>query len=198
MNYPSLSGTQVARDYVEFPSQLNENYLTTPEVLAMLVDADGRPMPPEVIARIHKAHTFNQGFDTVELLASAIVDMQLHLQSDAPVDMRAFERAALDKLGMPPEIVMRHRIPQFGHIFAGEVYAAGYYGYVWAEVLDHDAFEAFTEADGPYDPATAKRLHDDILSVGNTVDPADAYRAFRGRDAKVDAYLRDHGFPVPA
>ena len=198
VNYPSLSGTQVARDYVEFPSQLNENYLTTPEVLAMLVDADGRPMPADLIARLHQAHTFNQGFDTVELLASAIVDLQLHLEGDKPIDTRAFEKTALEKLGMPPEIVMRHRIPQFGHVFAGEGYAAGYYGYVWAEVLDHDAFEAFTEAGGPYDPTVAKRLHDDILAVGNTVDPADAYRAFRGRDAKVDAYLRDHGFPVPA
>ncbi|HWE44446.1 MAG TPA: M3 family metallopeptidase [Caulobacteraceae bacterium] len=198
VHYPSLSGTQVARDYVEFPAQLNENYLTTPEVLAMLVDADGRPMPAELIARIQKAHTFNQGFDTVELLSSAIVDLRLHLEGETPVDMRAFEKTVLDKLGMPSEIVMRHRIPQFGHIFAGEAYAAGYYGYVWAEVLDHDAFEAFTEAGGPYDAPTAKRFHDDILSVGNTVDPADAYRAFRGRDATVDAYLRDHGFPVSA
>ncbi len=196
VNYPSLSGTQVARDYVEFPSQLNENYLTTPEVLAMLVDADGHAMPADLIARIHKAHTFNQGFDTVELLASAIIDLQLHLEGEAPIDTRAFEKTALENLGMPSEIVMRHRIPQFGHVFAGEGYAAGYYGYVWAEVLDHDAFEAFTEAGGPYDATTAKRLHDDILSVGNTVDPADAYRAFRGRDAKVDAYLRDHGFLV--
>jgi peptidyl-dipeptidase Dcp len=198
VNYPSLSGTQVARDYVEFPSQLNENYLTTAEVLALLVDVNGRPLPPDLVAKIAKAHTFNQGFDTVELLASAIVDLQLHLQGDAPIDTRAFEKTALEKLGMPHEIVMRHRIPQFGHIFAGEAYAAGYYGYVWAEVLDHDAFEAFTEAGGPYDAATAKRLHDAILSVGNTVDPEDAYRAFRGRDAKVDAYLRDHGFPLPA
>jgi peptidyl-dipeptidase Dcp len=198
VQYPSLAGTQVDRDYVEFPSQLNENYLTTPEVLKMLVNAKGEPMPPALVAKIERAHTFNQGFDTVELLASAIVDMQLHLEGDKPVDTKAFEKTALDKLGMPAEIVMRHRIPQFGHIFDGEGYAAGYYGYVWAEVLDHDAFEAFVEAGNPYDAATAKRLHDDVMSVGNTVDPADAYRAFRGRDPKVDALLRDHGFPVPA
>ncbi|HEY3813273.1 MAG TPA: M3 family metallopeptidase [Caulobacteraceae bacterium] len=196
VNYPSLSGTQVARDYVEFPAELNENYLSTPEVLALLVDAGGKPMPPDLIARIAKAHAFNQGFDTVELLASAIVDLQLHLQGEAPIDPHAFEKTALANLGMPSEIVMRHRIPHFGHIFAGETYAAGYYGYVWAEVLDHDAYEAFVEADNAYDPVVAKRLHDDILAVGNTVDPAKAYRAFRGRDAKVDAYLRDHGFPV--
>ncbi len=199
VNYPSLSGTQVDRDFVEFPSQLNEHWLSTPEVLKFLVDDRGEPMPPALIARINRAHAFNQAFDTVELLASAIVDMELHQTTgDQPVDPRAFEKVTLEKLGMPSEIVMRHRIPQFDHVFAGEGYAAGYYGYLWAEVLAHDAFEAFTEASGPWDPAVAQRLHDDILSVGNTVDPADAYRKFRGRDPKVDALLRDHGFPVSA
>ena len=198
VTYPSLSGTAVDRDYVEFPSQFNENYLTTPEVLnRFLVNAQGKPMPPELIAKINKAHTFNEGFDTVELLASAIVDMRLHLEGDKPVDAKAFEKKVLAELGMPPEIVMRHRIPQFGHVFQGEGYAAGYYGYIWAEVLDHDAFEAFEQAGDPYDPATAKRMHDEVLKVGNTVDPAEAYRRFRGRDPKVDALLRDHGFPVP-
>ncbi|MBS0297202.1 MAG: M3 family metallopeptidase [Proteobacteria bacterium] len=198
VTYPSLSGTAVDRDYVEFPSQFNENYLTTPEVLnRFLVNAQGQPMPPALIAKINKAHTFNEGFDTVELLASAIVDMRLHLEGDKPVDTKAFEKKVLGELGMPSEIVMRHRIPQFGHVFQGEGYAAGYYGYIWAEVLDHDAFEAFEQAGDPYDPATAKRMHDEVLKVGNTIDPAEAYRRFRGRDPKVDALLRDHGFPVP-
>ena len=126
------------------------------------------------------------------------MDMKLHLAGATKIEPHAFEKATLAELGMPSEIVMRHRIPQFGHIFAGEGYAAGYYGYLWAEVLDHDAYEAFTEASGPYDPAVAKRFHDDILSVGNTVDPAVAFRNFRGRDPKVGAWLRDKGFPVPA
>jgi peptidyl-dipeptidase Dcp len=198
VTYPSLSGTAVDRDYVEFPSQFNENYLTTPEVLnRFLVNAEGKPMPAALIAKINKAHTFNEGFDTVELLASAIVDMRLHLEGDKPVDTKVFEKQVLGELGMPSEIVMRHRIPQFGHVFQSEGYAAGYYGYIWAEVLDHDAFEAFEQTGDPYDPATAKRLHDEVLKVGNTVDPAEAYRRFRGRDPKVDALLRDHGFPVP-
>jgi peptidyl-dipeptidase Dcp len=126
------------------------------------------------------------------------MDMKLHLAGATKIDPKAFEKATLAELGMPSEIVMRHRIPQFGHIFAGEGYAAGYYGYLWAEVLDHDAYEAFTAASGPYDPAVAKAFHDKILSVGNTVDPAVAFRNFRGRDPKVGAWLRDKGFPVPA
>jgi peptidyl-dipeptidase Dcp len=126
--------------------------------------------------------------------------MKLHLAGDAPIDAKAFEKSTLDELGMPSEIVMRHRIPQFGHVFSGEGYAAGYYGYLWAEVLEHDAFEAFEEAGNPYDPATAKRFHDTIMSVGNTVDPAQAFRNFRGRDASPDALLRFRGFapPLPA
>jgi peptidyl-dipeptidase Dcp len=185
VTYPTIAGTNVARDFVEFPSQFNEHWITTPEVLKFLVDANGKPIPPELVAKIHRAHTFNEGFSTVETQASAIVDMKLHLAGDTPVDPRAFEKATLAELGMPSEIVMRHRIPQFG-----------YYGYLWAEVLDHDAFAAFTEAGGPYDKAVAKRFHDDILSVGNTVDPAVAFRNFRGRDPRPDALLKDHGFPV--
>jgi peptidyl-dipeptidase Dcp len=133
----------------------------------------------------------------VEQLASALVDMKLHLAGETPIDPHAFEKATLAELDMPSEIVMRHRIPQFGHVFSGEGYAAGYYGYMWAAVLDHDAYEAFTEAGGPWDKTVAKRLHDDIMSVGNTVDPAVAFRNFRGRDPKADALLRDKGFPVP-
>lgn len=194
VTYPSLSGTRTARDFVEFPSQINENWLPTPEVLNFLVNQKGEKLPAGLVAKIEKAKTFNEGFKTTEFLASAIVDMKLHLAGADVGDMRAFEKKTLDELGMPQEIVMRHRIPQFGHIFSGEGYAAGYYGYLWAEVLDHDAFEAFTEAGGPYDPAVAKRLHDTIMSVGNTIDPAEAFRNFRGRDPRPDALLRARGF----
>jgi peptidyl-dipeptidase Dcp len=194
VTYPSLSGTRTARDFVEFPSQINENWLPTPEVLKFLVNQKGEKLPASLIAKIEKAKTFNEGFKTTEFLASGIVDMKLHLAGAQVTDMRAFEKQTLDELGMPKEIVMRHRIPQFGHIFAGEGYAAGYYGYLWAVVLDHDAFEAFTEAGGPYDAQVAKRLHDTIMSVGNTVDPAEAFRNFRSRDPHPDALLRARGF----
>ena len=195
--YPTLSGTNTARDFVEFPSQFNENYLTTPEVLHFLVNDKGEQMPAALVAKIKAAATFNTAFSVVETESSAIVDMKLHLAGDTPVDAKAFEKATLVELKMPSEIVMRHRIPQFGHIFSGEGYAAGYYGYLWAKTLDHDAFEAFTEAGSPWDPATAKRFHDTILSVGNMVDPAVAFRNFRGRDPRIDATLRFEGFPVP-
>lgn len=196
--YPSLSGTNVSRDYVEFPSQINENWFPTPEVLNTyaLHYKTGKPIPAALVAKISKTHTFRKGFDVTEYLASALIDMKLHLAGDADIDPRAFEKAELAKLGMPEELPMRHRTPQFQHIFSGDGYSAGYYSYLWSEVLDHDAFEAFTEAGGPYDKAVAKRLHDKIMSKGNTVDPADQYRAFRGRDPDVKAYLRDKGFPT--
>ena len=197
VTYPTLSGTNTVRDFVEFPSQLNENWFTTPEVQALLVNSRGEALPQALVDKIKAADTFNAAFGVVEAQASAIVDLELHLAGSTPIDPKAFETKALADLGMPAEIVMRHRIPQFGHVFAGEGYAAGYYGYLWAAVLDNDAFAAFTEANGPYDPVVAKRLHDTITSVGNTVDPAQAYRNFRGRDPKVDAYLRSKGFPVP-
>jgi len=198
VTYPGVSGTRVPRDYVEFPSQLNENWLSTPQVLGKfaLHYQTGKPIPPELVAKIKKAHTFRQGFDVTEYLSSALIDMKLHLAGDADIDPRAFEKDELAKLGMPAELPMRHRTPQFGHIFASDGYSAGYYSYLWSEVLDHDAFEAFVEAGGPYDKTIAKRLHDKIMSVGNTVDPADQYRAFRGRDPDVKAYLRDKGFPT--
>jgi peptidyl-dipeptidase Dcp len=147
-----------------------------------------------LVAKIKKASTFNQGFATVEYLASALVDMKLHLAGARPIDVNEFERETLAALGMPAEMVMRHRTPQFAHIFSSDAYSAGYYSYLWAEVLDHDAFEAFTEAGGPYDPAVAKRLHDDVMSVGNAVDPGQAYRNFRGSDPKIDGLLRARGF----
>jgi peptidyl-dipeptidase Dcp len=196
VTYPSLAGTNVVRDFVEFPSQLNENWLSTPEVLSRFAAhfQTGQPIPPALVAKIKKASTFNQGFATVEYLASALVDMKLHLAGAAPIDVDEFERTTLASLGMPPEMVMRHRTPQFAHIFSSDAYSAGYYSYLWAEVLDHDAFEAFTEAGGAYDKNVAKRLHDDIMAVGNSVDPGQAYRNFRGSDPKIDGLLRARGF----
>ncbi|HXQ31069.1 MAG TPA: M3 family metallopeptidase [Steroidobacteraceae bacterium] len=200
VTYPSLAGTAVPRDYVEFPSQLLEHWLATPEVLGRfaLHYQTGKPIPEELIAKIRRTETFNQGFTTVEYLAAALVDMRLHLAGDQPIDPHAFERDTLASLGMPHEIVMRHRIPQFHHVFAGDGYSAAYYSYLWADTLSEDAWEAFTEAGGPYDPAVAARLRDNVFSVGNTRDPAEAYRAFRGRDPGVAALMRRRGFPVPA
>jgi len=200
VDYPSLSGTNVARDYVEFPSQLLEHWLSTPEVLNRfaLHYQTGQPIPPALVQKIEKASTFNQGFATVEYLASALVDMKLHLAGDRTIDPDAFERDTLKALGMPSEIVMRHRTPQFGHVFSSDGYSAGYYSYLWSDTLSADAWEAFTEAGGPYDKAVAKRLRDDVFSAGNTVDPAEAYRAFRGRDPGIAALMRKRGFPVPA
>ena len=197
--YPSLSGTSVARDYVEFPSQILERWLATPEVLSRfaLHYRTGQPMPATLAQKIERASTFRQGFDTIEYLASALVDMKLHLAGARPIDPDAFEKESLAALGMPSEIVMRHRTPQFTHVFSGEGYAAGYYSYLWSDVLAADAWEAFTEAGGPWDAAVAKRLRDSVFSVGNTVDPADAYRAFRGRDARSSGLMRKRGFPVP-
>ena len=200
VNYPSLAGTNVPRDYVEFPSQLLEHWLSTPEVLShfALHYKTGKPIPAELVAKIHRAETFNQGFKTVEYLSSALIDMKLHLAGDATIDPREFEKTTLAALGMPHEIVMRHRTPQFQHIFAGDGYSAGYYSYLWAETLAADAWEAFTEAGGPYDPAVAARLRANVFSIGNTRDPAEAYRAFRGRDPGIAALMRTRNFPQPA
>ncbi|WNG28098.1 M3 family metallopeptidase [Cystobacter fuscus] len=200
VNYPALSGTNVVRDYVEFPSQLLEHWLDTPEVLNTyaLHYQTGKPIPSELVAKIAKAATFNQGFATVEYLSSALVDMKLHLAGTKKIDPDAFERDTLQGLGMPREIVMRHRTPQFGHVFAGDGYSAGYYSYLWSDTLTADAFEAFSEAKGPYDRDVASRLKKHVFSVGNTVDPAEGYRSFRGKDAGIDALMRKRGFPVPA
>lgn len=201
VSYPSLAGTNVVRDFVEFPSQINERWLSTPELLSRFArhHASGEPMPEALIAKLRKAQTFNQGFATVEYLASAILDMKAHLLgvTDAgQFDAAAFEAEALRAIAMPDEIVMRHRLPHFTHIFAGEGYAAGYFDYIWADTLVADAAEAFREAPGGfYDKETARRLHDDIISVGNTVDAAEAFRRFRGRDVEVGALMRDRGFP---
>lgn len=200
VTYPTLSGTNVARDYVEFPSQLLEHWLSTPEVLNKfaLHYQTGKPIPQELFDKINKSSKFNQGFATVEYLASALVDMKLHLAGAQKIDPDKFERDTLAELGMPKELVMRHRIPQFGHVFANDGYSAGYYSYLWADVITADAFGAFTEAGGPYDKKVGARLVKYIFSVGNTIDPADAYRKFRGRDPKVEALMIKRGFaPEP-
>lgn len=199
VHYPSLSGTAVSRDYVEFPSQLLEHWLSTPEVLnryALHVKT-GKPMPVELVDKIRRAATFNQGFITVEYLSSALIDMKLHLAGDAFIDPKQFEKETLQALGMPREIVMRHRTAQFQHAFAGDGYSAGYYSYLWSDTLSADAWEAFTEANGPYDLTVSARLKTEVLSIGNTKDPADAYRAFRGHDPGIAALMRKRGFPLP-
>jgi peptidyl-dipeptidase Dcp len=197
VEYPSLNSG--VRDYTEFQSQLLERWLLTDEVIdTYLVHHEtGQPIPAELVAKIKNAATFNQGFATTEYLASALVDLKYHTTDPAGIDADAFERAALAELNMPSEIVMRHRSPHFGHVFSGEGYSAGYYGYIWADVLTADAAEAFAEAPGGfYDKDLARKLVENLFAVRNAVDPADAYRAFRGRDAQIGALMRDRGFPV--
>lgn len=196
--YPSQSGTSVARDYVEFPSQVNEHWLETPEILNRFAVhyKTGQPMPQELLNKIQKAATFNKGFDTVEYLASALMDMKLHLAGEADIDPDAFERETLAAMGMPSELPMRHRTPQFMHIFSGDSYSAGYYSYLWSDALTADAAERFKEAGSFYDPEVARSLHDNVMSVGDTIDPAEGFRRFRGRDVDTSALLRKRGFPV--
>jgi peptidyl-dipeptidase Dcp len=202
VTYPTLAGTQVARDYVEFPSQLLEFWMFTPEVLNRfaLHYQTGAPIPRDLVAKIEKTATFNQGFLTVEYLGSALVDMKLHLAGAQEIDPDAFERDTLKAIGMPSEIVMRHRTPHFSHLFASDSYSAGYYSYLWSDTLSSDAYEAFTEGKGPYDKEVAQRLRKNVFSVGDTIDPADGYRAFRGRDPDIAALMRKRGFakPLPA
>ena len=198
VNYPSQAGTNVARDYVEFPSQIMEHWLDTPEVLSQYAVhyETGEPMPQELLDKIKKASKFNQGFDTVEYLSSAIVDMKLHTTDQTSIDPDAFEKQTLKEIGMPDEIPMRHRTPQFAHIFSSDSYSAGYYSYLWSDALTADAVEVFEEAGSFYDKATAKSLHDNVMSVGDTIDPAEGFRRFRGRDVDTSALLRKRGFPV--
>jgi len=198
VEYPSQNGG--VRDYTEFQSQLLERWLTTDEVIDKYLThhETGKPIPKSLVAKIKKAATFNEGFKTTEYLASAIIDLKLHTTDPSNIDPDKFERETLTAMNMPEEIVMRHRTPQFGHVFSGEGYSAGYYGYMWAEVLTSDASEAFEEAPGGYyDDKVAKKLVDHLFAVRNAVDPAEAYRLFRGRDANVEALMRDRGFPIP-
>ena len=196
--YPSQAGTSVARDYVEFPSQLLEHWLSTPEVLGKfaLHFETGEPMPQELLDKIEKAATFNQGFSTVEFLASALIDMKLHLAGNVKIDPEKFEKETLAEIGMPKEIVMRHRTPQFSHIFSSDGYSAGYYSYLWADALTADAANVFEEAGTYYDREIAQRLFDNVFSVGDTIDPAEGFRAFRGRDVDTKALLLKRGLPV--
>jgi peptidyl-dipeptidase Dcp len=196
VTYERLSGTQVLRDFVELPSQIFEHWAFEPAVLQRhaLHHATGRPVPEELIAKLKEARRFNQGFEAVEYTACALVDMALHARADPDgVDISEFERAELERIGMPREIVLRHRLPHFGHLFASSGYAAGYYVYMWAEVLDADGYDAFVEAGDAFDPVVAERLLRYVYSSGATLDPAAAFRAFRGRDPVVGPMLAQRG-----
>src|SRR5205814_1661069 len=200
VTYERLSGTRVLQDFVELPSQLFEHWAFEPEVLrrhALHYQTDA-PIPDALVEKLLQAQRFNQGFETVEYVASALVDMALHA-GDAPddIDITSFEHAELARIGMPREIVMRHRLPHFDHLFSGSAYAAGYYVYMWAEVLDADGFEAFAEAGNPFDPTLAARPRRNVYASGGTLDPIAAYRAFRGRDASVEAMLAKRGLTAP-
>ncbi|MEJ8755959.1 M3 family metallopeptidase [Pontibacter sp. H259] len=199
VKYPTLNSG--VRDYTEFQSQLLERWLSTDKVINQFLKhhETNKPMPADLVAKIKKASTFNQGFETTEYLASAIMDMKLHLADPNGLDPDKFERETLAAMNMPKEVVMRHRTPHFGHVFSGEGYATGYYGYLWADVLTSDAAEAFEEAPGGfYDKEVAAKLVKYLFAPRNSMDPAEAYRLFRGRDAKIDALMRDRGFPVPS
>ena len=201
VTYPKISGTNVAADFVELPSQLYEHWLEQPDVLRRFARnyRTGAPMPEDLLRRLIAARNFDQGFATVEYVASAMVDLDLHaLASPGAIDATAFEREALSRIAMPEEIAMRHRLPHFGHIFAGDAYAAAYYSYMWSEVLDADAFAAFEETGDIFDPATAKRLRETIYAAGGARDPAEAYKAFRGRLPSPQALLRKRGFAETA
>ena len=196
VTYPMIAGTSVSRDFVEFPSQLFEHWLEQPEILKRfaLHAETGEPMPDELLGRVLAARNFNQGFATVEYVSSALVDLDFHLLSDADdLDPGAFEKASLERIEMPEPMVMRHRPPHFAHIFSGDGYSAAYYSYLWSEVLDADGFGAFEEAGDIFDPEAAKRLHDYVYSAGFVRDPAEAYRAFRGRLPDPEALLRKRG-----
>ena len=200
VTYSSLSGTNVARDFVEFPSQINERWLMTPEVLDRfaLHYETGKPIPHSLVEKIIRAKTFNEGFTTVEYLSGALVDMKFHLEPSPPTNPVEFERATLTELGMPDEIVMRHRTTQFAHAFGSDGYSAGYYSYLWADALTADAWEAFEESPGgAWDQATADRLVKEILSSGNSLDQKVAFRKFRGRDVDTAALMRHRGFAPP-
>jgi peptidyl-dipeptidase Dcp len=198
VTYPGLAGTP--RDFVEYPSQVNEHWLLTRDVLDKYARhyQTGAAMPQALLDKIEASKTFNQGFATSEYLSSAIVDMKLHTLPDGIVDPDAFERTTLNAIGMPSELVMRHRLPQFNHLFSSDSYSAGYYSYLWSETMDADTFAAFEEAGSAWDKATADRFARMLLSTGNETDRAAAYRSFRGRDPDVNALLKKRGFPTTA
>jgi peptidyl-dipeptidase Dcp len=197
VKYPTLNGG--VRDFTEFQSQILERWLSTDEVINtyLVHNETGEPIPAELVAKIKNADTFNQGFSTTEYLASAIMDMKLHLADPTNIDIDKFERETLIDLNMPKELPMRHRTPHFSHVFSGEGYATAYYAYMWADVLVADASEAFAEAPGGfYDEEMAAKLVKYLFAPRNSMEPGEAYRLFRGRDAKIEALMRDRGFPV--
>jgi peptidyl-dipeptidase Dcp len=196
VTYPGLAGTP--RDFVEYPSQVNENWLLTRDVLDNYARhyKTREPMPQALVDKIEKSSTFNQGFETVEYLACAILDMQLHDRETPVSDIAAFEKEALAAIGMPREIAMRHRMPQFNHLFSSDGYSAGYYSYLWSETMDADTWAAFVETGNVWDKKTADRFRLTLLSTGNETDRKVAYRAFRGRDPDVTALFKRRGFPV--
>ncbi len=189
------------RDFIEFQSQLLERWLLSDRVIEKFLvhHETGQPIPAELVAKIRRASTFNQGFATTEYLACALMDLAFHTADSEGLDPKTFEQSELARLGMPSQLVMRHRTPHFAHVFSGEGYATGYYGYMWADVLTADAAEAFAEAEGGFfDAGVSKRLVTNLFAPGNSIDPTIAYRAFRGRDARIDALMRDRGFAVGA
>lgn len=196
VTYPLLAGTAVSTDFVELPSQLYEHWLSQPDILRRYAThyRTGEPIPEELLERLMAARNFNQGFATVEYLASAFVDLELHRRKDASdLDISAFEKETLEKIGMPREIIMRHRTPHFAHVFSGDGYSSGYYSYLWSEVLDADAFTAFEETGDAFNKDMADKLKRFIYSAGNLRDPAEAYKAFRGRLPTADALLVKRG-----
>ena len=196
VNYPGLGTTP--RDFVEYPSQVHEQWVLTRPVLDRFAKhyKTGKPMPQALLDKVEKSKKFNQGYATVEYLSSAIVDMELHTKADGVVDPDAFERDTLTRIGAPREVAMRHRLPQFNHLFTSDAYSAGYYSYLWSEVMDADTREAFAEAGDVFDKKTADKLRKFILAPGNSTDRAEAYRQFRGRDPDVKALLKKRGFPI--
>jgi len=196
VNYPGLGN--VPRDYVEYPSQVHEHWVLSRPILDQFARhyQTGAPMPQALVDRVHNAATFNQGYTTVEYLSSALVDMALHNRAEPVTDVDAFERETLEAIGMPREIAMRHRLPQFGHLFSSDAYSAGYYSYLWSETMDADTWEMFEASGNVFDPTVAAGMRNIILAPGNTTDRAEAYRQFRGRDPDVNALLRTRGFPT--
>jgi peptidyl-dipeptidase Dcp len=195
ITYPGLATTP--RDFVEYPSQVYEQWLMTPDVLDRFARhyQTNEPIPPALLKRVEESAKFNQGYATVEYLAAAILDMDLHTRPDGDVDPAAFEREGLERIGMPREVALRHRLPHFNHLFASDAYSAGYYSYLWSDVMAADTWQAFLDAGSPWDRDVADRMRQFILSEGNTRDRAEAYRLFRGRDPEVRALLIDRGFP---
>lgn len=200
VTFPRISGTNVVRDFVELPSQLYEHWLETPPVLARLVHVEtGEPIPDALLKKLKAARKANTGFETVEFVSSALLDMAYHSAgTDAGIEVDPLEAATLERIGMPREIALRHASTHFLHLFTGDGYAAGYYSYLWSEVLDADGFGAFEEAGDPFDPATAERLYTYVYSGGGSRDFGEAYRSFRGRDPQIDGLLAKRGFTPPA